>query len=301
MNLFSNEKQLISILDSLPDPAFILSESGVYLAIFGGTDNRYYHDGSFLIGKKIHEVMDKEKADWFCEQIHIALQSKALHIVEYRLASFDISGLENTEGPKDFIYFEGRIKALPEKFNHERAVLWIASNITERHHLETQLRDLSEKDALTKLYNRRKLFYELEKEFTSHNHSFSLIMFDLDFFKKINDTCGHHVGDNVLKFVADKAQKIIRKDDILARVGGEEFIILMKNTTKQEALVFAERLRQQIETSNLQPLNCPYTLTISLGITEEDYSKGTMQEMIKRVDKALYRAKNMGRNMSIVL
>jgi len=300
MNLFCNETQLLSILESLPDPAFILSESGVYLGIFGGTDNRYYHDGSSLMGRRIHDVIEQEQADWFCAQITAALLSNALHIVEYQLANFNVSGLEDKVGPNEFIYFEGRVKSLPGLFNNERAVLWIASNISERHHLEMQLRELSEKDALTKLYNRRKLIDELEKEFHTCNNVFSLIMFDLDFFKNINDSYGHYVGDNILKFVADEALKVIRKDDILARVGGEEFIILMRNTTKQEAFVFAERLRKHIETSDLHHYNCAHNVTISLGITEECHPKGSLDEMVKRVDQALYEAKNKGRNTSVV-
>lgn len=301
MYLDCDEKQLISILESLPDPAFILSEEGMYLGIFGGTDTRYYHDGSFLIGKKIHDVIEKEQADWFCEQIAIALRnSKALHIVEYKLGNFNVSGLEDKEGPSDFIYFEGRIRALPGLFNAKRAVLWQASNITERHQLEVQLRELSEKDSLTQLFNRRKLLHELEKEFSFHNNTFSLIMFDLDFFKNINDTYGHHVGDDILKFVADEAQKIIRKEDVLARVGGEEFIILMKNTTKDEAFIFAERLRQHIETSDLSTYHCLQKLTISLGVTQMCYPKSNLDELLKQVDQALYEAKNTGRNKSIV-
>ncbi len=300
MNLYCDEAQLLSILESLPDPAFILSESGVYVGIFGGTDNRYYHNGSFLIGQKIHDVIDQEKADWFCEQIRIALESDALHVVEYQLGSFNVSGLEHEEGPQDYIYFEGRIKSLPGLFNGERAVLWIANNISERHHLEVKLRELSEKDALTKLYNRRKLIDELEKEFDACSRIFSVIMFDLDFFKSINDSYGHYVVDTILKFVADEAQKNIRKDDILARIGGEEFIILMKNTTKQEAFVFAERLRKHIESSDLHAFNCAQKLTISLGITEESPPKSSLDELFKRVDQALYEAKNRGRNASVV-
>ena len=299
MNLYCDEAQLLSILESLPDPAFILSESGVYVGIFGGTDNHYYRNFSFLIGQKIHDVIDQEKADWLCEQIRIALENDALHIVEYRL-NLKASVVGDEKCLDNYNYFEGRIKSLPGLFNGERAVLWIANNISERHHLEVKLRELSEKDALTKLYNRRKLIDELEKEFDACSRIFSVIMFDLDFFKSINDSYGHYVGDTILKFVADEAQKIIRKDDILARIGGEEFIILMKNTTKQEAFVFAERLRKHIESSDLHAFNCAQKLTISLGITEESPPKSSLDELFKRVDQALYEAKNRGRNASVV-
>lgn len=130
MKTRNDSKQLNSILESLPDPVFILSETGKYLSIYGGSDERYYHDGSRLKGMYLKDIMDDETAKWFQESINTALKHKNIHVVEYSLKNTDIDGLQGKEGPNDEIYFEGRIKALPDKYNGERAVLWAAHNIT---------------------------------------------------------------------------------------------------------------------------------------------------------------------------
>ena len=124
-----SEEQIADILAALPDPAFILTRSGCYAAIFGGSDLRYYHDGSGLIGKSLHDVLHTEKATWFAKEIEKALSSQQLHIVEYELAGSDVKGLE--DGPSNVIWFEGRVQALNFQVLGEDAVLWVASNMVK--------------------------------------------------------------------------------------------------------------------------------------------------------------------------
>ena len=131
-------KKLTATLNALPDPAFILTRSGRYAAVFGGSDKRYYHDGSTLVGLLIADVLEDEKARWFLSEIDMALRGRDLHVVEYGLNGHDVKGLAK-EGPMDTIWFEGRVQALDFQVDDEDAVLWVASNITDRHKLAQDL------------------------------------------------------------------------------------------------------------------------------------------------------------------
>ncbi len=123
MNTPFGPEALQSILAALPDPGFILTESGRYAALYGGTDSRYYHDGSGLVGKRMHEVLQPAKADWFLQQIQAALAQGKMRVVEYELGNRDVLGLPDA-GPVEPIWFEGRISPLDLRVEGEAAVLW---------------------------------------------------------------------------------------------------------------------------------------------------------------------------------
>ncbi len=151
-------------------------------------------------------------------------------------------------------------------------------------------------DPLTGIYNRRFFMEELERAFAlreRHQIPFSVIMADLDNFKKINDNWGHAAGDKVLSSIARLFQDNCRKEDIPARIGGEEFAILLNSTAFEQALTFAERLREKIETHVTDPL--PHSLTCSFGVTQVS-AGDTVDTVMQRVDEALYDAKKAGRN-----
>ena len=154
------------------------------------------------------------------------------------------------------------------------------------------------RDKLTLLYNRTffdEYFSDTVYEYKRDSGNLSIIVVDVDDFKNINDTFGHTKGDIVLKTIAQKMQQACRKNDIAARIGGEEFIILLKDTVKEEAISIAERLRKSIEEIEIEDIN----VTISLGITclkEDD----TVELFFSRGDKALYKAKHSGKNCFIV-
>jgi len=144
-------------------------------------------------------------------------------------------------------------------------------------------------DALTKVYNR----YGFNKHLNElSNKKFSLIFCDIDHFKKINDTYGHDAGDMVLKKVASILKKNLRKNDIIGRWGGEEFLILLPETELENAKKVAEKLRKTIEKENF---NIPQQVTCSFGISEHQENED-IESTIKRADELLYKAKNGGRN-----
>lgn len=293
-----NVEQLESILEALPDPAFILSRSGKYVEVFGGRDTRYYHNGTGLIGTYISDVIKPEKANWFLEQIDRALESRTLLVTEYELSNKDVKGLDD-DGPKEPIWFEGRIQALNFRVDGEEVVLWVASNISARHILERRLRELSDTDQLTGLFNRRKLEHDL----TFHHGALmrntiptSVLMFDLDNFKRINDTRGHHAGDEIVQAVANVCRNSFRKADIVCRFGGDEFVVALPHTAREHALQFAERLQQLLRKELSRFSVGGITVTASIGVTTMMPEDQSYEDTLKRADRALYQAKSMGKD-----
>lgn len=130
-----NIAQMALVLEALPDPTFILSQSGRYVAVFGGKDDRYYHDGSGLVGLYLSDILNAEKSNYYLGIIDQAIKSRRLLIEEYELSNKDVKGLSN-QGPSEPIWFEGRILALDFLVDNEPVVLWVASNISKRHALK---------------------------------------------------------------------------------------------------------------------------------------------------------------------
>lgn len=154
----------------------------------------------------------------------------------------------------------------------------------------------AETDNMLGIYNRSKFNQELEREIDRarrYNNSLSLIMVDIDYFKEFNDSYGHHVGDEILKKIVSIVKGKIRKHDILARYGGDEFMLICPETELQDAEVLAERLNQAIDSYNCEHDN---DLSCSFGVAEFKTAQDNQDSLIKRVDQALYRAKEEGRN-----
>ncbi|MDX1812657.1 MAG: diguanylate cyclase [Gammaproteobacteria bacterium] len=295
-------EQMLAVIDALPDPVFILTENGRYAGIVGGRDSRYYHDGSVLVGKSLFDVLPEDKAKWFLEQIRSTIKANQLHTVEYALGGHDVEGLDVESGPAGVLWFEGRIQPLNSLYDNERAVVWVARNITERYTLETKLRHLSELDALTGAYNRRRFLFDLKERFAElkrYNSPTALLMIDIDHFKQVNDQFGHLNGDIILNKVAQICMHELREIDHFARFGGEEFAAILPHTHMDEAKQIAERLRKsidrKIELSDLQST----TITASIGVSEMFESDTREDDVIRRADEALYRAKRQGRNRVI--
>lgn len=166
-----------------------------------------------------------------------------------------------------------------------------------------KLLEISSIDFLTNIPNRRCFFDVGSKSFhlaKRENHPLSIICIDVDYFKSINDNYGHNIGDEILKLVASKMNRLIRKSDILARTGGEEFTVLLNNTDKESAFVLAEKLRTTIENSYYRDKELEIKVTISLGISELDKTDEDLDNVINRADKALYRAKKAHRNKTVI-
>jgi diguanylate cyclase (GGDEF)-like protein/PAS domain S-box-containing protein len=173
-------------------------------------------------------------------------------------------------------------------------------DITAQKQLENELRKLSNTDGLTQLYNRRFLDMTLTKELERTNRyktPLSALMFDVDHFKKFNDTHGHDQGDRVLQSIANTMQTTCRAMDFPCRYGGEEFLIILPNTDLEGAMLYAERLRAAIEDTEVNGL----TVTVSIGVAgAADHSPRDAEHFISLCDAALYKAKEAGRNQVIM-
>lgn len=161
---------------------------------------------------------------------------------------------------------------------------------------------LSTTDGLTGLYNRRYLFETAEKELTAskrYKRNLSVLMLDIDYFKKFNDTYGHKTGDEVLKAVASTLAKTTRVDvDIVGRYGGEEFAIVLPETDLIQAKQLGERLRQNVEQITLISEMPELRITISIGVAafDSEQEETTLEGLFKQADAMLYKAKENGRN-----
>jgi diguanylate cyclase (GGDEF)-like protein len=167
------------------------------------------------------------------------------------------------------------------------------------------LADLANIDGLTGAYNHRYFQNILDQEINRalrHNSSISILLIDIDHFKRVNDTYGHQVGDFVLSEFARIIQENIRKYDVLARYGGEEFVVILPETNSAEALVVAEKLRSIVEHTSFQDSREKYQVTASFGQSsstpaiEDNFNKNTL---IHQADQALYEAKEKGRNQVV--
>ncbi|MEC1759869.1 GGDEF domain-containing protein [Schinkia azotoformans] len=157
-------------------------------------------------------------------------------------------------------------------------------------------------DPLTGLYNRRYFDLYMEKTIPLSlriNSPLSLIMIDIDHFKRINDNYGHPCGDEALKHISEIIKANVRNSDAYVRLGGEEFAIILPNTHLDEGQILAERIRKAVEQSNFAHHNEQIPISISLGVSL--YKGEEIEGFLEKVDKALYRAKENGRNQVVVL
>ncbi|MRR55243.1 MAG: sensor domain-containing diguanylate cyclase [Deltaproteobacteria bacterium] len=177
-------------------------------------------------------------------------------------------------------------------------------DVTELALYEHRLLEMNMRDGLTGVYNRLFLEQRLAEEFERHvrySRNFSIIMFDIDFFKKVNDTYGHQCGDIVLKGVSGKISSIIRKTDFLARYGGEQFCCLLPETGLASAKLLAERFRTSIAGMTQVCQAQDISVTISLGVSELSRQHASPSSLFERADEALYQAKHSGRNQVVAL
>jgi len=178
------------------------------------------------------------------------------------------------------------------------------TDITQRKELELELERNAKTDFLTGLLNRRHFMEVTNQELLRSsrlNNPMSILMVDLDNFKKINDTHGHKFGDDVLKSFASISKITFREIDFIGRIGGEEFAVLLPETTRDQATDAAERLRRSVANSSIaSERDSAIQFTVSIGVTSISSENDTLDILLNQADKALYKAKNSGRNQVCV-
>ena len=178
----------------------------------------------------------------------------------------------------------------------------LREEIEERKRIEKELQRLAMTDPLTGAYNRRHFFELAQQEFDRsrrYNRKISMVIFDVDYLKQINDSYGHVVGDRVLQVTAQRFMDNLRQMDIFARYGGDEFVVLLPETNLEQAKLAAWRLHKVVSSEPVETLEGPVHLRISMGVACSQDADG-METLLLNADQALYTAKESGRNQVVV-
>jgi diguanylate cyclase len=256
----------------------------------------------------LFDLFSEIDEDWLrrkCDPV-ILLKNKAFTIWEQRPYIFKFRNYRPITGSADYMYQNSTIFPITDVrgvVTHLCMIIYDVTDVaTSRLELESmngQLRQLSKTDFLTSLNNRGHWEDALMIEFKRlkrSGHRSSLLMCDIDHFKRVNDTFGHAAGDAVIQAVAKAVKKNLRETDVAGRYGGEEFAVLLVDTTEDQALFFAERLRKTVENLAIEYNQQLLRVTISVGIAEYHNTMLEHRHWIESADKALYTSKANGRN-----
>jgi diguanylate cyclase (GGDEF)-like protein len=266
------------------------------------------YETSDLIGKHPSDVTMPEDQEALAEQRKMR-QAGKISTYESRLRRADGSAANVL------------ITAVPREANGRYSgSIAVITDLTEQKRIEAELRNakdaleqalareqqLAQTDVLTGINNRRNLFKCAEREFNvalRYQRPLSVIMFDIDHFKAVNDTFGHAVGDQILKQVADIASVELRNADVIGRYGGEEFVVVLPMTNVQQACLVAERIRVGVEALRVPTEKGDAKVTLSIGIVEMtgDEQSDSIENLTRRADEAMYAAKQEGRNRIVTV
>ncbi|OIQ51013.1 putative diguanylate cyclase YdaM [Pseudodesulfovibrio hydrargyri] len=191
----------------------------------------------------------------------------------------------------------------PVSLGHRQLHYSIVHDVTEKRRLEARLQRMATRDQLTGAHNRHAFFQRAKSELARakrFGHSLAVLMFDLDHFKEVNDSYGHAIGDEVLRTFALRCRAGFRQSDVFARMGGEEFAALLVETSAERAAEAAERFRQMAASRPIPTDAGDLTVTVSIGVASLD-DEDSINDLLKRADEALYKAKQSGRNSVVRL
>ena len=271
------------IFEAFPDLFLRLNADGVILSCKTGSDMSFILPASELLGKRIQEIPCNPVANNFTDAVRQVQETGAIVNVEF-----------STTAPLQEMFFEARLLPILRD-----QIFVVVRDITQRRRAEEALAEQAIRDPLTELYNRRYFNHRMKEELARaarREGTFALLVCDLDKFKTINDTLGHHVGDEVLKAVAESIRNATRGTDLVVRWGGDEIIVLLADDDRAGALTAANRIRASVltvgETAHVD-------LDISIGVAmypEHGHSTG---ELVRLADRALYIAKKGGGKIHI--
>lgn len=261
-----------------------------------------------VANRSFFELFPEVNQEWLKKKIDsvITLGTPAFTIWEQRPYLVRFKSYQPITGQEDFMYQNTTmfpLRSTNGEITHVCMVIYDVTDVaTNRQQLQTanqELQKLSSTDRLTGLYNRGHWEESLRLEFARHmryGSNASLVMFDIDHFKRVNDTYGHQCGDKVIQRVADVIRAQLRDSDIAGRYGGEEFAVLCPDTDKVGAAKFAERLRAAVEAEEVLHEGQNIRCTISLGVADMNTALDDHKMLIEWADQALYASKKGGRN-----
>ncbi|CCQ74400.1 diguanylate cyclase [Magnetospira sp. QH-2] len=294
--LAEREETIRSILDNAGEGIYEIDPNGVCLMINPAAVRMLgYDEPEDLIGKPIHQMVHHKHPD-----------GEPMPLVQCALHQVTRSGKAVTLSDESLIRRDGT--ALPVECysypvlqdGHVVAAVVSFFDVSRQKHLEAELRSMAIHDYLTQIFNRRYFMERVADEIERtqrYDVSLSLLLFDLDHFKKINDTYGHAAGDAALVTFVDAIKPQLRASDTFGRVGGEEFGVLLPNTSMDKAMVLAERLRDLVSMLHVTSGEDTFGFTVSIGVTCVAGRKNmSMHDLVNEADEALYLAKKAGRD-----
>ncbi len=280
------EKMLETIFEAIPDLFFVMQEDGKildYQASSSSSSNLYALPQQF-IGSSMFDLLPDDVSSKFRKNISQALSQKQMVSFQYELTM-----------PLGVVYFEARINHVSQY----QQVMVIIRDITEQHKAEELIRKQAYYDNLTSLPNR---FLALDRlshmlfEAQRNKGHVAVLFIDLDNFKKVNDSFGHELGDKLLVKSAARLQQVIRKEDTIGRLGGDEFIVLLRGINSHyNAIDIAEKLLKSF-TSPFKIEGRELVLTMSIGVAMYPENGDTASDLLRNADTAMYQAKALGRN-----
>lgn len=275
-------------------------------------ENRSGRQPDEVYKQSIFSIFPELEEDWFRHKVEsvVTLGTPTFTIWEQRPYLLRFKNYQPITGQQEFMYQNTTILPLisaNSSIDHVCLIIYdvtdVAANKQQLQSANKQLQQLARTDRLTGLSNRGYWEECLAHEYARHRRyqsSAALVMFDIDHFKKVNDTYGHPAGDKVIQAVADVVREQMRDTDYAGRYGGEEFVILLPDIDSAGAQVFAERLRLRIEALVVSHEEQQIRFTVSLGVADLSLPMDEYKQLIERADQALYASKKGGRNQTTI-
>lgn len=269
-----------AIFNSINDGVIVLDESYRLIEFNQAAKKNFPQLNKTMFGKNINEIWCELSENPFPLTLEAAF-SQEVPIAADQIYQVRTSALENSKG-----------------------LLIIFTDITEVKRLQVKLEHQAYYDELTQIYNRRAFLQQAEQDFQEtkkNSMPFTVLLMDIDHFKRVNDTYGHHMGDEVLVHIAKVCQTHLQKGQIFARYGGEEFVLALNGQTVKEAEKLANGLRKHLAFHPLIAENEVISVTLSIGAAEAGKEEEeTLSRLLNKADKALYTAKQKGRDQVCV-
>ncbi len=286
--LRQSEEKLRSILEAAPYPIMIFDISSAPSLL-------YANQSTYYLFELDQEAVDLSDIDlhslWVEDDGHAQFTDS---FSEGGVTNFEV--LMKTQKGK---VFWGMLSSTAMDFQGKPALFVSVLDITDRKLIQEELERLATTDTLTGLLNRRSIFETANKEIRRairYQYPFTIIMLDIDHFKRVNDTYGHATGDKVIQLFAEVCLTCLREEDALGRVGGEEFVAVLVSSTLEGGRIVAERMREAWEATEVEVPGGMDRFTVSIGVSELGAKNESFDMVLERADKALYVSKSEGRN-----
>lgn len=277
-----------AVLDALPAPVFVKDRAGAYLGCNRAFSELLGKTPEQLVGMTVFDLSPGDLAQVYFNADDALMRAGGEQRYETQVQ------LPNGER-RDMMFYKA---PMYDAQGEVTGLVGTMLDITERKRLELKLADLAEQDPLTGLFNRRAILARLEMALLAGGPepSVCLIVCDVDHFKSINDRFGHAAGDEVLRATSQVMQATLRDGDQIGRIGGEEFVVVLRNLSLENARLVAERLRSAVERQTVCVDGQAIKATMSVGVAENQPLQSDWRDLFKRADDCLYQAKHQGRN-----